>query len=213
MTIVGPQLSAKSAWRAVRGDAARRRRIDSPSREVTDGVVAYMCGRRKAGPVTPDMCVVSSAADTATRSILSVAHERISRHHPRRHAHRRGVDADRQPARVGADFSLDVGDFPARSATRPVTARGVELVSAPRRRHADRIGKVLQFFGISVPIVRVGGGLLVIANGWRLVNADEAPAAERTAVTPQGAWQREVARRAFYPLTFPLTVGPGSCRS
>ena len=24
------------------------------------------------------------------------------------------------------------------------------------------------------------------------------------------AWQREVGRRAFYPLTFPLTVGPGS---
>jgi hypothetical protein len=24
------------------------------------------------------------------------------------------------------------------------------------------------------------------------------------------AWEREVARRAFYPLTFPLTVGPGS---
>jgi multiple antibiotic resistance protein len=24
------------------------------------------------------------------------------------------------------------------------------------------------------------------------------------------AWEREVERRAFYPLTFPLTVGPGS---
>ena len=68
---------------------------------------------------------------------------------------------------------------------------------------------VLHFFGISVPIVRVGGGLLVIANGWRLLNAaDVPPAAEKLA--PADVWEREVARRAFYPLTFPLTVGPGS---
>ena len=67
---------------------------------------------------------------------------------------------------------------------------------------------VLAFFGISLPIVRVGGGLLVTANGWRLLNADDERAGERPAVTE--AWEREVARRAFYPLTFPLTVGPGS---
>ena len=67
---------------------------------------------------------------------------------------------------------------------------------------------VLRLFGISVPIVRVGGGLLVVANGWRLLNADETPAQSKPAVAE--AWQREVARRAFYPLTFPLTVGPGS---
>jgi len=67
---------------------------------------------------------------------------------------------------------------------------------------------VLRFFGISVPIVRVGGGLLVIANGWRLLNAEDQPSADKPPV--QNAWEREVARRAFYPLTFPLTVGPGS---
>jgi multiple antibiotic resistance protein len=31
---------------------------------------------------------------------------------------------------------------------------------------------VLRFFGISIPIVRVGGGLLVIAAGWRLLHDD-----------------------------------------
>jgi multiple antibiotic resistance protein len=67
---------------------------------------------------------------------------------------------------------------------------------------------VLRLFGISLPIVRVGGGLLVIANGWRLLNADQPPTPDRPAV--KDAWEREVARRAFYPLTFPLTVGPGS---
>jgi len=67
---------------------------------------------------------------------------------------------------------------------------------------------VLRAFGISVPIVRVGGGLLVIASGWRLLNADERPSDGQPTV--KDTWEREVARRAFYPLTFPLTVGPGS---
>jgi multiple antibiotic resistance protein len=67
---------------------------------------------------------------------------------------------------------------------------------------------VLRLFGISVPIVRVGGGLLVMANGWRMLNAKGAPPTDNIEV--EHGWEREVARRAFYPLTFPLTVGPGS---
>jgi multiple antibiotic resistance protein len=67
---------------------------------------------------------------------------------------------------------------------------------------------VLQFFGISIPIVRVGGGLLVISAGWRLLHADHS---EPSATPPvHEAWERELGRRGFYPLTFPLTVGPGS---
>jgi multiple antibiotic resistance protein len=67
---------------------------------------------------------------------------------------------------------------------------------------------VLWFFGISIPIVRVGGGMLVVASGWRMLNSDADRSAERPPVAD--AWEREAARRAFYPLTFPLTVGPGS---
>ena len=66
---------------------------------------------------------------------------------------------------------------------------------------------VLRLFGVSLPIVRVAGGLLVTANGWRLLNDDARPSSDPR---PVDAWEREVARRAFYPLTFPLTVGPGS---
>jgi multiple antibiotic resistance protein len=66
---------------------------------------------------------------------------------------------------------------------------------------------VLKLFGVSLPIVRVGGGLLVCASGWRLLNDDSRPSGEPRVVD---AWEREVDRRGFYPLTFPLTVGPGS---
>jgi multiple antibiotic resistance protein len=67
---------------------------------------------------------------------------------------------------------------------------------------------VLRFFGISVPIVQVGGGLLVMANGWRMLHAEAGPSPDNVGL--ESAWEPSVARRAFYPLTFPLTVGPGS---
>ena len=68
--------------------------------------------------------------------------------------------------------------------------------------------QVLRIFGISLPIVRVAGGLLVAANGWHLINADTAQSSPNPPVVE--AWERELATRAFFPLTFPLTVGPGS---
>lgn len=65
---------------------------------------------------------------------------------------------------------------------------------------------VLSFFGISLPVVQVGGGLVVAATGWTmLTQKDEAHDAPRTSILPQ-----DVYRQAFYPLTLPLTVGPGS---
>jgi multiple antibiotic resistance protein len=66
---------------------------------------------------------------------------------------------------------------------------------------------ILAFFGISLPIVQVGGGLIVISTGWAMLEQkddDRGSVAHRT-VDPQ-----DIFRYAFYPLTLPLTVGPGS---
>lgn len=68
---------------------------------------------------------------------------------------------------------------------------------------------VLDFFGLSIPAVQVAGGAVVCAIGWNLLNApDQAPQAAKDAV--RVATPADLARRAFYPLTMPLTVGPGS---
>ena len=68
---------------------------------------------------------------------------------------------------------------------------------------------VLDFFGISLPIVRVGGGLIVAASAWRLLNAGHATQDSRTELAD--AFTPDMARRqAFYPLTFPVSCGPGS---
>ena len=70
---------------------------------------------------------------------------------------------------------------------------------------------VLDLFGISLPIVRVGGGLLVAATGWRMLNSENEDAV-RDAVVSETAElsEHEVAKRSFFPLSFPLTSGPGS---
>ena len=66
---------------------------------------------------------------------------------------------------------------------------------------------ILDFFGLSLPIVQVGGGLLITSIGWGLLNQREDSVAAPSATT----WRpEELATRAFYPLTLPLTVGPGS---
>jgi multiple antibiotic resistance protein len=70
---------------------------------------------------------------------------------------------------------------------------------------------VLSFFGISIPVLRVAGGIIVAMSGWRMLNEpdateqrrSEAPAYPRSFDTPPS-------RLAFYPLTMPLTTGPGT---
>lgn len=66
---------------------------------------------------------------------------------------------------------------------------------------------VLKFFGVSLPVVQIGGGLVVVFIGWTmLMRSDESSGDEaRRSAQPQDAMGR-----AFYPLTLPLTVGPGS---
>lgn len=70
---------------------------------------------------------------------------------------------------------------------------------------------VLEFFGISLPIVRIGGGLIVAATGWRMLNRTDADQA-MTAVAEKASdlTDAEIVRRSFFPITFPLTTGPGT---
>jgi multiple antibiotic resistance protein len=66
---------------------------------------------------------------------------------------------------------------------------------------------VLNFFGVSLPVVQVGGGLIVASMGWGMLleRDDELHEPSRKDVRCADA-----AHSAFYPLTLPLTVGPGT---
>ena len=103
-------------------------------------------------------------------------------------------------------------------------AKTADLRDDERRRTAMRVARygftlllasaligayVLDFFGLSIPVVQVAGGLVVSVLGWSLLSQESL--AERvkldavTTPTPD-----DLDSRAFYPLTMPLTVGPGS---
>ena len=66
---------------------------------------------------------------------------------------------------------------------------------------------VIEFFGLSVPVIRVGGGILVCSVAWDLLRSADAGLPEAPS---RRATSDELAARAFYPMTLPLTVGPGS---
>ena len=72
---------------------------------------------------------------------------------------------------------------------------------------------VLEFFGISIEILQLMGGSVIVGMGWMMLNKQENkpdskdPEIRKAAeVCAANYWDS----RAFYPLTFPMTVGPGS---
>ena len=70
---------------------------------------------------------------------------------------------------------------------------------------------VLALFGISLPIVRVGGGLLVASTAWRMLHrTDDDDVHAKAAQETVELTQAEIVRRSFFPITFPLTTGPGT---
>jgi len=66
---------------------------------------------------------------------------------------------------------------------------------------------VLSFFGVSIPVLRVAGGVVIGSAGWNLLHS---PADEKKAHADSSDAPANVAEQAFYPLTLPITVGPGS---
>ncbi len=95
-------------------------------------------------------------------------------------------------------------------ATRAVLARRIAVNAFVLMTGAMLVGSyVLDVFGISLPIVRVGGGLIVASNAWRLLNASHSASESRQALA-EGFTPEQASRQAFYPLTFPISCGPGS---
>ena len=69
---------------------------------------------------------------------------------------------------------------------------------------------VLGFFGVSLPVLRVAGGIIVAAAGWRMLNAPDATEQLRSETPEPRSMDVAPSRLAFYPLTMPLTTGPGT---
>jgi multiple antibiotic resistance protein len=72
---------------------------------------------------------------------------------------------------------------------------------------------ILNFFGISLPIVQVSGGIVIAAIGWSVLNAkDSEEMTNDKREEAQIAGESDMTNlqeKAFYPFTFPVTSGPG----
>jgi multiple antibiotic resistance protein len=73
---------------------------------------------------------------------------------------------------------------------------------------------LLSFFGISLPIVQVTGGLIIAATAWMLLFEKDSGAHLRNKHQEIGGCERDESEdldgKVFYPLTFPITAGPGT---
>jgi len=67
---------------------------------------------------------------------------------------------------------------------------------------------ILAFFGISIPVVQVGGGLVLASTGWAMLKQKDED--DTKAGVHRNVDTNDLFQKAFYPLTLPLTVGPGS---
>lgn len=106
-------------------------------------------------------------------------------------------------APIFAEMTLGYPDAVRRTVAMRVAGNGVALLAAS----LFAGGYVLQFFGVSMAAVQIGGGLVVAIAGWRILNKQN-DLNDRQPEKPPDS--REILSQAFYPLTMPLTVGPGS---
>jgi multiple antibiotic resistance protein len=64
---------------------------------------------------------------------------------------------------------------------------------------------LLNFFGISLPVVQLAGGFVLAAMGWRMLDQNESADVQSTSsVRDVGSLDQKV----FFPLTFPISAGP-----
>jgi len=65
---------------------------------------------------------------------------------------------------------------------------------------------ILGFFGISLPVVQVGGGLVVVSTGWTLLRRSDD---EEAARTPKALQRGELHAAGFLSVDAAIDCGPG----
>ena len=73
---------------------------------------------------------------------------------------------------------------------------------------------ILSFFGISLPIVEVAGGIVIGGIAWGVLTQNDSSAGVRRkqeeSAYPGDSIFHDFKEKLFYPFTFPITSGPGT---
>lgn len=68
---------------------------------------------------------------------------------------------------------------------------------------------IFKFFGISLPVVQLAGGILICKMAWSLLSFDDSGKGAQETAEPEDA-SKNVEDILFYPLSFPMTTGAGT---
>lgn len=69
---------------------------------------------------------------------------------------------------------------------------------------------ILLLFGLAIPVIQVGGGIIICKTGFDMLSRSEVSAAKAASDQMKKAGLKEMDVKLFYPLSFPMTLGPGS---
>lgn len=75
---------------------------------------------------------------------------------------------------------------------------------------------LLLLFGLAVPVIQLGGGFLIAKTGLGLLSQDDSDNGaddddvDSTADIPDSPKWKELQKKIFYPISFPITIGPGT---
>ncbi|MEI6457924.1 MAG: MarC family protein [Pseudomonadota bacterium] len=69
---------------------------------------------------------------------------------------------------------------------------------------------ILSFLGVSLPSLQVAGGIVIALSGWGMLTSPDSAEQRRSEASSALSDHAVSERLSFYPLTMPLTVGPGT---
>lgn len=73
---------------------------------------------------------------------------------------------------------------------------------------------LLLLFGLAVPVIQLGGGFLIAKTGLNLLSQDDADtntdSSDNNTDIPDNPKWKELQKKIFYPISFPITIGPGT---
>ena len=99
-----------------------------------------------------------------------------------------------------------------RSLARPIAINIVLFLGA-----IELLGSaILNFFGISLPIVQLACGMVAVAMAWGVLNENDSDESVRRkkdeSEEPSDSRFHDLKAKLFYPFTFPITSAPGNAR-
>lgn len=69
---------------------------------------------------------------------------------------------------------------------------------------------ILKLFGLAIPVIQTGGGILICKTGFEWLNDSGAKQPDASVTSNPRISLNDLAKKLFYPITFPITVGAGT---